>query len=285
MWHNLSLSGCDLSATMKAPQSFETEGIVQHTECSFTGCHLFDVTDLPPGSWVLKQGFPPKEHSGIFRNVALELGNKRLIFVPNTFSVLVEIDGILSFLYPDGKHLPYLSEKHITIPKNLGEELLFDYSYVTGTKENPILMLPTGTMVDLNSSRMLENGKLGLSVMQFPKLNKSRCSYTWVNGDVTAIRYADGTDGTDTKANQDWKDLMGSVNMTATPKRKKHMFKDDMVLRETLLLAPGKHDEFLKLPSGAVLKNMELTSPLDGKLLFEMLAGKCAFHYCFRITF
>ena len=232
---------------------------------------------------MLKAGFPDSEHMAIFKGgFDLDLKNKRLIFVPDTYSVILEINGTLCFLYSDGKSLPYLSEKQITIPKNHDDTVLFDYSYVTGTKENPILMLPTGTTVDLNSSRMLENGILGPPVMQFPKLNKSRCSYTWVNGDVTAIRYADGTDGTDAKASKEWKDQMGSVNMTPTAKRKRHLFEDDMVLLQINFLAPGKHDEFLKLPSGSVLKNKELTSP-DGNLLFEMLAGMCAFHYWFHV--
>ena len=234
---------------------------------------------------MLKAGFPDSEHMAIFKGgFDFDLKNKRLIVVPDTYSVIVEINGTLCFLYSDGKSLPYLSAKELTTSEYHEERLLFDCSFVTGTKEEPILKLPTGSTVDLNSSRMLdENGNLGLPVMQFPKLNKSRCSYTWVNGDVTAIRYADGTDGTDTKANQEWKDRMGSVNMTVTPKRKKHLFEDDMVLREIHLLSPGNHAEILKLPSGAVLKNKELTSPPDGNLLFEMLAGMCAFHYWFHV--
>ena len=227
---------------------------------------------------MLKEGFPPKEHSAIFRDVAIQLGNRPLYFIPNTFSVLVEIEGTLCFLYPDGKSIPYLSEKKITIPKNLGEKVLFDYSYVTGT----LLKLPTGTTVNLKRSQMLdENGNLGEPVMQFPKLNDSGCSYEWVHGDVVETRYVDGTDS---KPTREWRDKMKATDLTGSSKIKVHLFEKDMVLRRIIDLGrigPLRFKETLQLPSGAVLTNKRLTRPEGGILLFEMLAGMCSSNCCF----
>ena len=238
-----------------------------------------DATDLPPGSWVLKAGFPEKEHSAIFRDVALQLGNKPLIFVPNTNSVLVEIEGTMCFLYSDGKSIPYLSEKQITIPKNLGVEVLFDFSYVTGT----FLKLPTGSIVNLKRSQMLdENGNLGEPVMQFPKLNESGCSYEWVHGDVVETRYVDGTDS---KPTREWREKMKNTNLTASSKIKVQLFEKDLVLRRIFdrgqTTGPGRFKEVLSLPSGALLTNKRLTIPAGGILLFEMLAGMCSSNCCF----